>query len=66
MPSHLIWSTFYSVFKKSKLALFGFACLLFLILTFFLSEPLYFRITGSNPYTIDVLNRYAFPSPSTG
>lgn len=62
MPSYFIWSTFLRRFKRSRLALFGLACLLFLVLVFFLGEPLYCRITGSDPYTIDVLNRYAFPS----
>lgn len=62
MSSHLLWSIFWRRFRRSRLALLGLACLLFLALAFFLGEPLYCWITGCDPYTIDVLNRYDFPS----
>lgn len=62
MSSYLLWPISWRSFRKSRPLLLGLASLLFLTLAFFVGGPLYCWVNSSDPYNVDVFNRYAFPS----
>lgn len=63
-PSLSYWSMVWSRFRRHRLAMFGGAVVVFMILLCFVGAPIHTAVTGMAYDSQDLVNRYALPSAS--
>jgi|YelNatPaOPRAMG01_1025707.scaffolds.fasta_scaffold00657_30 peptide/nickel transport system permease protein len=61
-PSFSYWQMVWTRFRKHKLAMFGGAVIIFMVLVCYLGYPVYVYFTGNDYVSQDLAHRYAMPS----